>query len=36
MIIFNTKHVPVYCDMPGNYYWGERIYVNLQVTTGGA
>ena len=31
----NTYHVPVYRDMIGNYSWGEKNYLNVQVGTGG-
>ena len=29
----NTDHVPVYCDIPGNYSWEENNVGNIQAVT---
>ena len=32
----NTDHIPLYCDMPGNYSWVESGSGNRLEVTGGA
>ena len=32
----NTDHVPIYCDLIGNYSWFTKNDKNVQIATGGA